>query len=357
MIGNERKNRMTQNILLMLGAILLIQGIPGHASQGMPAVREVMDKRIPVTSQQIDLGDDPENAYSGAPQFNWSFFGDQTRVITKYPASYPAHRHSLGINYTFYLLDERSFEYPPPKATQDAILDIPVIPVIQFAKIGKINRSEEDNERAHTYDLAEIKSFQNHYPNLIFGGGQAAEIDVDFGWTYNHYYGRLPVGPGGRVFPCAYFDFIESNLKRSSVPYMFQEHNSSWGIHYAAQERAMSMSANQLFYRGRESIVLNLVTGRSASRQYPHPFGVQFSGQLNLVVTNTNAVLTNQETPSYAIPTHRLGPNYSKSYALNRQMLYLSWLNGARFFQWESGEFIKTSAAKNLPSPLGSFTA
>ena len=49
------------------------------------------------------------------------------------------------------------------------------------------------------------------------------------------------------------------------------------------------------------------------------------------------------------------GPNYGKSYALNRQMLYLSWLNGARFFNWEGREFI-TSVAPDFPSPLGRFT-
>ena len=74
---------MTQNILLTLCAALLIQGIPGNASQDRPAGGEVLNTRIPVTSQQIDLADDPENAYSGAPQFHWSFFGGQTRVITK----------------------------------------------------------------------------------------------------------------------------------------------------------------------------------------------------------------------------------------------------------------------------------
>ena len=340
-----------------MGAGLWLHGICIGAGQADSAPSQTAANGIPVLSSRSDVDDDPENAYSGAPQFGWSFFGDQTRVITKYPVNYPLHRHSLGISYTFYLLEDRSIEYPSLKANTDAILDAPIIPVIQFAKIGKINRVEENGERAIAHDPAKIQSFLKHYPNLIFGGGQVAEIDAGFARFFSDYYGRLPVGLGGKVFPSAYLDFIESNLKRSSVPYMKQEHNSGWGIHYMAQERAMSMSANQLFYRSRESIVLNLVAGRSASRQYPHPFGVQFSGQLNLELKNAEAVASNQDTPDYIIPPFRLGPNYGKSYALNRQMLYLSWLNEARFFKWETGEFIKVSGARNLPSPLGSFTA
>jgi len=325
---------------------------PGKDSNDSTGV----DTGIPVTSHRIDVGDDPENAYSGAPQFDWSFFGERTRVITKYRNNYPAHRHSLGIDYVFYTISDHSFKYPPPRDTQQAILDEPIIPVIQIARIGKINRTEEDGERAHAYDLDTIKAFQKNYPNLIFGGGQTAEVDATITWVFSHYYGRCPVGPGGRVFPFAYFDFIESNLNRSSVPYMYQEHNQGWGIHYVARERAMSLSGSQLFYRARESIVPNLAAARSASRQYPHPFGVQFSGQLNPTVANATEVLENGAAPIYLIEPHRLGPNYSKSYALSRQMLYLSWLSGACFFRWETGEFIP-SVARDFPSPLGTFTA
>ena len=341
-----------------MGAGLWFQGIPGYASQDKPMSREVVNKRIPVMSQQCDLGDDPENAHSGAPQFDWSFFGGQTRIITKYVNNYPAHRHSLGINYAFYLLEDHYFDSSAPKAKIDAILDVPIIPVIQFAQIGKINRAGEDNERAHAYDLKTIGSFLNRYPNIIYGGGQTAEIDIEFSWTYIHCYGRLPVGPGGRVFPTAYFDYIESNLKRGSVPYMMQEHNGSWGIHYVAQNRAMSLSCSQLFNRDNQTPVFNLVVARSAARQYPHPFGVQYSGQVNLAVSNSDAILTKQEKPSYVIrPNGKVGANYGKSYALNRQWLYLSWLNGARFFRWEAGEFIRVSPQLDIPSPLGSFTA
>ena len=45
---------------------------------------------------------------------------------------------------------------------------------------------------------------------------------------------------------------MESKLKRSSAPHMLREHNGKWGVACVAQERAMSLSANQLFYRNRE---------------------------------------------------------------------------------------------------------
>ena len=126
-----------------MGAGLWLHGISIGAGQADSAPSQTAANGIPVLSSRSDVDDDPENAYSGAPQFGWSFFGDQTRVITKYPGNYPAHRHTLGINYTFYLLEDRSIEYPSLKANTDAILDAPIIPVIQFAKIGKINRVEK----------------------------------------------------------------------------------------------------------------------------------------------------------------------------------------------------------------------
>jgi hypothetical protein len=315
----------------------------------------VIPNGIPVTSQQIDVGDDPENAYSGAPQFDQAFFGNQTRIITKYPANYLNHRNSLGVDYSFYFLETKSFTYPPAATIANVIQATPTIPVIEFAKIGKINRDNEDGEKAFAQDPAVVNAFVSHYPNVIFGGGQTAEVDGDFIWLHPQYYGRLPVGPGARAFPFAYLDFTESNLKRSGVPYLLQQHNQGWGTHYVAKERAMSLGGPQLFYRGSASIVDYLATARSAARQYPHPMAVQFSGQPNLLVSNTTEVLNNGATPIYTLQTGAYGENYHKSYALNRQALYLSWLNGASSFNWEVGEFINSVAA-DFPSPLGTFT-
>ena len=314
-----------------------------------------MSAGIPVTSCQVDVGDDPENTYSGAPQFDWSFFGNQTRIITKSPTNYLKHRNTLGIDYNFYFLESKSFSVPASPTINSVIQAAPVIPVILFANIGKINRHNEDGEKAVAHDPATIRDFQRRYPNLILGGGQTAEVDGDFEWLYSQYYGRLPIGPGGRTFPAAYQDFIESNLKRSGAPYLLQQHNQAWGTQYVAKERAMCLSAPQLFYRRSASIVDSLVTSRSAARQYPHPFGVQFSGQPILEVSNATQVLNKGAVPIYRMGVGNFGPNYGKSYALNRQILYLSWLNGARFFNWEGREFI-TSVAPDFPSPLGTFT-
>ena len=311
---------------------------------------------IPVTSQSIDLGDDPEAKCSGAPQFDWSFFGGQTRLIAKYPAMMPAHRHTLGIDYRFYMVETAEFDDPPVWFVKNALEDQPAVPTIIFAKIRKINNTAEDNERALAYDFNTIRPFLRKYPHLLFGGGEVAEVDAMFDWQYKQYYGRLPAGAGGAVFPAAYFDFIESNLKRSSVPYMLQQHNRGWGTHYAARERIMSLGSVQLFYRHNQVIVPSLTSIRSAARQYPFPFGVQFSGQINLAIANEDAVLRDGAKPVFTHTTGRLGANYEKSYALCRQVLYLSWLNGARFFNWETGELIRTKK-ELIPSPLGTFTA
>ncbi|MEI6534605.1 MAG: hypothetical protein WCN98_04630 [Verrucomicrobiaceae bacterium] len=326
-------------------------------SAGAPAAEVTTPASlIPVTSQMIDLGDDPETRYSGAPKFDWSFFGGQTRLIAKYAAMMPASRHILGINYRFYMIETAEFGYPPVWFVKDALEDKPAVPTIVFASIRKINYEEENSEHARAYDVKTIMPFVEKYPHTIFGGGQVAEVDAMFNWQYKQYYGRLPAGAGGAVFPAAYFDFLESNLKRSSVPYMLQQHNRGWGTHYVARERIMSLGSAQLFYRHNQVIVPSLTTLRSAARQYPFPYGVQFSGQINLTISNEDAVLRNKAKPVYAHVAGRLGDNYEKSYALCRQVLYLSWLNGARFFNWETGELIR--ARKELiPSPLGTFTA
>jgi hypothetical protein len=311
---------------------------------------------IPVTSQMLDLIDDPETQYSGAPRFDWSFFGGRTRLIAKYAAMMPASRHTLGIDYRFYMVETAEFNYPPVWFVKDALENKPTVPTILFAKIRKINNTAEDNERALAYEPNTIKHFLQKYPHLIFGGGEVAEVDAMFSWQYKQYYGRLPAGAGGAVFPAAYFDFLESNLKRSSVPYMLQQHNRDWGTHYVARERIMSLGSAQLFYRHNQVIVPSLTAIRSAARQYPFPFGVQFSGQINLAIANEDAVLRDGAKPVFTHTAGRLGENYEKSYALCRQVLYLSWLNGARFFNWETGELIR--AKKELiPSPLGTFTA
>lgn len=309
-----------------------------------------------MTSHEIDVVDDPEARYSGGPQFDWPFFGERTRLIAKYAHTMPAHRHALGIDYRFYMLEMDKFEYPPVWYVKDALEDQPSVPTIVFASIGKINPLAEDGERPKAHDRETIERFLEKVPHAIFGGGQVAEVDAIFNWQYKQYYARLPVGAGGGAFPAAYFDFLESNLKRGSARYMSQQHNRAWGTQYVARERIMSLGSAQLFYRHNQLIVPSLTTLRSAARQYPFPYGVQFSGQLNLAIENEDAVLKNGDKPVFEWKAGRLGANYEKSYALCRQVLYLSWLNGVRFFNWETGELIR--AKKELiPSPLGTFTA
>ena len=340
-------------MLLTLGAALLVLILPAHTT---PDAREVLDQRIPVTSRQSDVGDDPENTYSGAPQFNSAFFGDRTQLLSKYYGLYLKYRRELGINFKYYLHEDHSFQDPLPTTKKEAILESPAIPVIQFALLSNIDQVETDTGYFPAYKPAVIQDFLKKYPHVIFGGGNIAEYDIGFSWFYKHNYGRVPVGPGGRIFPTAFFDWNEALLKRSTVPYMMLEYNGSYGIHYAASERGLSMGCAQLFNRGGQTPVINLVASRSASRQYPYPFGTQFSGQVSLAVTNAHAVSENHEAPSYVVIPFVSEPNYPKSYALCRQWLYLSWLNGARFFRWEAGEFIRVSPKLEIPSPLMNFT-
>jgi hypothetical protein len=349
LLHGRRKGREMKIARLAIAALLLVPLAALLAG-------EVLNTRIPVTSHISDVFDDPETRYSGAPQFDWSFFGGQTKLIAKYAHTMPAHRHQLGIEYRFYMLEMDKFKYPPVWFAKEALEDKPAVPTILFARVGKINSTEESEERARAYDLNTIERFVSQYPNAIFGGGEVGEVDSIFNWQYKQYYARLPVGVGGAAFPAAYFDFIESNLKRSPVPYMSQQHNRDWGTHYVAGERIMSLGSAQLFYRHNQVIVPSLVTLRSAARQYPFPYYVQFSGQIDLAVSNESAVVQNGARPVFELKTGQYGANYQKSYALCRQVLYLSWLNGARFFNWETGELIRAGKTW-IPSPLGTFTA
>ena len=216
------------------------------AAPGVPVKGEAPASLIPVTSHMMDVGDDPEARYSGAPQFDWAFFGGCMRPVEKWEPAMPAYRHVLGIDNCFNMLEMGKFDDPPVWYVKNALEDKPAIPTIVFAGVGKINCTVEDGEKARVCDPEKIKALLNRYPNAILGGGQVAEVDMIFNWQFNQYYARLPVGVGGAVFPAAYFDYLESNLKRSSVPYMSQQHNGPWGTHYVARERVMSLGSSQM---------------------------------------------------------------------------------------------------------------
>ena len=100
---------------------------PVPASQGLPSAGEVLSTRIPVTSLRIDVGDDPENAYSGAPQFNSAFFGDRTQLLSKYYGLHLKYRREFGISFRYYLHEDHSFQDPLPTTKKEAILDSPVM--------------------------------------------------------------------------------------------------------------------------------------------------------------------------------------------------------------------------------------
>ena len=93
-------------------------------------------------------------------------------------------------------------------------------------------------------------------------------------------------------------------------------------------------------------IIPSITTLRSAAREYPFPYGVQFSGQINLAVSNETAVIASGAEPVYELAAGWKKSNYEKSYALCRQVFYLSWLNGARFFLFESPNLIPGKMGK-----------
>jgi hypothetical protein len=309
-------------------------------------------------SYLLDVHDDPENLYSGAPLLDWSLYGTCLHVVTKYTWNMIKHRHLLGTKYTAYTMENTSFVYPHGTYAHAAITNTPLVPVVDYANLGKINRSAEDEERARSFDPSATQACIDDYAaagytNLILGGGHGAEIDADFSWLYQHYYGRYPRGAGDRVFPAAYFDFVESNLRRSPAPYMNMEHNSTYAPAYTASAYAMTSGRAQLFYRQASPLVANMVNYRSASRQYPHPYSVQFSGQPSLNITNLTAVTNSGAAPLYDLVVGSFGPNYQKSYALCRQALYYSWMQGARQFQYETSEWVEND--KSRATPLGVF--
>jgi len=190
------------------------------------------------------------------------------RPIAEYAFMMPAHRYTLGIDYRFFMIETSEFHHPPKKALEDK----PPVPTVVFAKVGKINAEAESGERARAYDLDKtIKPFLGKYFHTIFGGGQVAEVDAIINWQYKHYFGRLPAGAGGAVFPAAYFDFLESNLKRGAAHYMTQQHNCARATHYVASQRVMSLGSAQLFYRHNQVIVPSLTALRSAARHTRFP--------------------------------------------------------------------------------------
>lgn len=337
---------MTRTWLLILGGILL---------DG--AALAVDSLEIPVTSELVDVTSDPENLYSGAPLFSAAFCGDRTQILSKYYGLHLKYRRELGIDFAYYIHEDRDFREPLPATKKEALLERPLIPVLQFALLPNIDLPESRSRNFPEHDPAVVQDYLRRYTNVVFGGGNVAEDDIGLSWYYRRNYGRVPSGPGGRIFPTAFFDWYEALLKRSTAPFMLLEYNGSYGISYAASERGLSMGCAQLFNRGGQTPCINMVASRSAARQYPYPFGIQFSGQVNLVVTNADAVASNGAAPRFVAPPCDWEPNYPKSYALCRQWLYLSWLNGARFFRWESGEFIRVSPQLEIPSPLMRSTA
>ncbi len=323
-----------------------------------------LSQAAPVTSYRLDLSDDPENEYSEAPKLDWELFGGRTRILTRYPNEMPIHRELLGEGYVVATASLPDFSVPlknqwvmgvvTGQQPKDESLSKPALPAIICSEIGKAIYPPGESEQPHHFELGQIKEFQKLYPNVIYAGGRVAEIDDMIGWTHKGFFERPPISPAGTTFPAAFQDAIEADSKRGGVPYLYFQHNAMWALPYTASARITSMIDAQIMARDGHVIVPQFAVVRSATRQHPGPFGVQFSGQVGMRLLNPKEVLKHGAEPVWEAPKDS---NYSKSHALSRQMLYYSWLNGARFFMYETGYGFNHDNVHYTPSPLAHFTA
>ena len=333
------------------------------ADGSINAAQSAPQPAIPVTSYRVDVGDDPENGYGGAPVFDWGFFGGRMRTWTRFPHALLAYRQVADV--PVYTMRIRDFTVPNKFAYLESALtgmagpksnlsDKPAIPLVIYAYLGKGIYGADGNERARGHSRTDIDAYLKHYPNTIFAGGATSEEDAMIRWCYQQFYARYPVGPYGSCFPFTYLDLMEANARRGGAPFMFVSHNAQWTPHYSASTRLLSLAETQLFYRGANDLTLKLAKTRSAFRQYAVPWGVQFSGQIRLAPSNVDEALSMGVEPVWHLP--RID-SYQKSYALSRQILYLSWLNGARHFAYETGVTYRHHGVNYLITPLGQFMA
>ncbi|MEM1223775.1 MAG: hypothetical protein AAGH40_13555, partial [Verrucomicrobiota bacterium] len=297
-----------------------------------------------------ESSDDPENFYSGAPVLDWDFFDNRMRIILKNVGRMHQHR-DLGIDYASYYYEEDAFTYVPNSGTDISLSGEPVVPMVVAGYLGKLQHNGGAHPKIHT--MEDIQEYMSHYPNLIFGGGAAAEIDHAPVWKYDEYYGKVPVGKSGRKFPSIWFDNLESYLRLAPLPYLTVEHNDQWASVYSGAEQTVWLNCQQMFYRTSGSVAGKMTALRSACREYPEPFRIQWSGVVSVDMTNLDEVKNAAEDPEYELVLSNSNPNYGKSYALCRQMLYYAWLQGANLFNYESGDFVRND--RSFPAPISLF--
>ncbi|MBI1373478.1 MAG: hypothetical protein GC159_12185 [Phycisphaera sp.] len=315
------------------------------SSLALPAILKAGEPLKPVNSIMMDTGDDPERTYSAAPTLDWSYFGDRMRYVTRGSAGMVHMRHDTDVDLKFAFL-QIDAEKDTIKFEDDGKSDIGEIlawdngtfPALCFAGLPKIG------VKSRVVNMDAVNRFLAEHPNVTWGGGRIGEYDGLFLHFYdnNSMFKVRPTGPYGSDFQNAWFDVMNSYMRRGGTPFLAFNFNQPTQMQYTARERMLSLGMSQLFYRGGSQPITKLVTLRSAARQYVFPYAFQWSGSAGPRILNEDDVLAKKAEPIFDC-AHLLSDegNYMKSLALCRQMYYLCWLNGARYFSFEGGSLFQ----------------
>ncbi len=325
---------------------------------------------VPITSYRLDISDDPENNYLGAPALNWNLFGGRMRIVNGNTFEAPFLRDMFTHDM---IVDQGTlgdFNVPVDggniwnvgfvtgtQSGQGNVTSRPPIPGIMSSGCGKLIYAPGNGEAPFAYSLTQITNFTQAYTNMIYVGARVAEMDDIIWWGYAGFYNRNPVGPGNTIFPVAWQDELEADSMRGDAPYMSVQHNALWAFPYTAEDRITSVINAQIMARDGHVPIPEFAMLRSVSRQYPGPTSVQFSSVVGLSPTNWPAVLNSNAAPIWGQPGTNI---YGKSYALARQMTYFAWLNGANYFCYEGGPVVRNAGSGGNPwsfvtTPLGQF--
>lgn len=208
--------------------------------------------------------------------------------------------------------------------------------------VGKPNRVYEDSRnpfRTHRGLYPDLPDIIKAHPqlNIVDPGGCVGEADSTFNNYHYDWYGRI-ADPHSVLYEVR--EFFEGYAQAGGGTQTLSFEFNGGLYQFAPQDTLLTGLKTQVFYRGDLGIPLAFSLIRGSGRQYGLPHTVQFSGVL--------WPFKDRKAPdSIMIPVHK-----GSSFALARQVFYLSWLTGARAFRYEQGPMFK---ATREPAPLGYF--
>ena len=208
--------------------------------------------------------------------------------------------------------------------------------------VGKPNRVFEDSKnpfRTHRGLYPDLPEIIKAHPqlNIVDPGGCVGEADSTFNNFHYDWYGRI-ADPHTVLHEVR--EFFEGYAQAGGGTQTLSFEFNGGLYQFAPQDALLTGLKTQVFYRGNLGIPLAFSLIRGSGRQYGLPHTVQFSGVL--------WPFRDKKAPdAIMIPAHK-----GSSFALARQVFYLSWLTGARAFRYEQGPMFK---ATREPAPLGYF--